>query len=136
MAWYSKRQDCISQSTTEAEYVAAGAAANEIIWWRRLCEDLGYGGEGPVTVWCDNRAATALSEHACNFEVAKHIQVRYHVIRDYRSRGLVRVCWRRSNTMWADVLTKNCSPGHFERIVEALMGEALPPAAAGGRPRK
>ena len=55
VAWYSKRQDCISQSTTEAEYVAAAAAANEVVWWKRLCEDLGYDGAGPVTVWCDNR---------------------------------------------------------------------------------
>ena len=137
VSWYSKRQTSISQSTTEAEYVAAAAAANEVIWWRLLCDDLGYTAAGPITVWCDNRADTTLADHAGNFDAAKHIQIRYHVIRDYQKRGLLRVRWRRSNTMWADVLTKNCSYPHFCAIVNTLMGESLPPARkAGGRPRK
>jgi hypothetical protein len=137
VSWYSKRQSSVSQSTTEAEYVAAAAVANELVWWRRLCDDLGYDCDGPVTVWCDNRSATTLAEHECNFEAAKHIQLRYHVLRDYQKRGIVRVRWRRSDTMWADILTKNCSYPHFSRIVGELMGEKLPPAKrSGGRPSK
>ena len=137
MSWYSKRQSGISQSTTEAEYVAAAAVANEVIWWRRLCNDLGYESNGPVTVWCDNRAATSLAKHAGNFEAAKHIQLRYHVLRHYQNEGLIRVRWRRSDSMWADILTKNCAYSHFERIVNALMGEDLPlVGSARGRPRK
>ena len=137
VSWYSKRQSGISQSTTEAEYVAAAAVANEVIWWRRLCNDLGYESNGPVTVWCDNRAATSLAKHAGNFEAAKHIQLRYHVLRHYQNEGLIRVRWRRSDSMWADILTKNCAYSHFERIVNALMGEDLPlVGSARGRPRK
>ena len=57
VSWYSKRQSCIAQSTTEAEYVAAAAVANEVVWWQKLCRDFGYDRAGPVTIWCDNRAA-------------------------------------------------------------------------------
>ena len=125
VAWYSKRQSSISQSTAEAEYVAAAAVANEIVWWRRLCNDMGYGFDGPVTIWCDNRAATTLADHAGRFEAAKHIQMRYHVIRDYQKRGIVKVRWRQSKRMWADVLTKNCQSGHFRTIVSELMREEV-----------
>ena len=123
VAWYSKRQSSISQSTAEAEYVSAAAVANEIVWWRRLCNDMGYDFDGPVTLWCDNRAATTLADHAGRFDAAKHIQMRYHVLRDYQKRGIVKVRWRKSKKMWADILTKNCQSGHFRAIVSELMRE-------------
>ena len=125
VAWYSKRQTSVSQSTTEAEYVAAASAANEVIWWRRLCQDLGYECNAPVKIWCDNRSATVLAEHEGRFDAIKHIQLRYHVLRDYQARGLVKLVWRSSRKMWADVLTKNCVPHHFRRIVSELMGEEV-----------
>ena len=125
VSWYSKRQGSVSQSTAEAEYVAAAAVANEVIWWRRLCTDMGYSFKGPVTIWCDNRAATTLADHEGRFDAVKHIQLRYHVLRDYQKRGLVQVRWRSSRYMWADVLTKNCQPKHFRNIVTQLMGEKV-----------
>ena len=123
VAWHSKRQTGIAQSATESEYVAAGALANEVVWWRRLCVDFGYRAEGPVTVWCDNRGATLLADHDCNFDASKHIQIRYHVLREYQKQGIIKVQWRRSATMWADVLTKNCTAKHFQAIVSEVMGE-------------
>ena len=128
VSWYSKRQSCIAQSTTEAEYIAAAAIANELVWWKLLCKDFGYTSSGPISIWCDNRAATTLSDHAGNFDAAKHIEVRYHVVRRYQRLGIIKVCWRRSCTMWADVLTKNCSYPHFETVVSKLLGENLTPA--------
>jgi len=125
VAWYSKRQTSVSQSTTEAEYVAAASAANEVIWWRRPCQHLGYECNAPVKIWCDNRSATVLAEHEGRFDAIKHIQLRYHVLRDYQARGLVKLVWRASKKMWADVLTKNCVPHHFRRIVSELMGEEV-----------
>ena len=125
VAWYSKRQTGISQSATEAEYVAAAALANEVVWWRRLCVDFGYTVGGPVTVWCDNRGATLLADHDCDFDASKHIQLRYHVLRNYQQRGVVKVQWRKSSKMWADVLTKNCTAKHFQAIVSEVMGESV-----------
>lgn len=125
VAWYSRRQTGIAQSTTEAEYVAAGAAANEVIWWRRLCTDLGYDADGAVTVWCDNRAASLLADHEGRFDAAKHIQIRFHVLRQYQKQGLVNVQWRQSAKMWADVLTKNCTAKHFRALVSKIMGEQV-----------
>ncbi len=125
VAWYSRRQTGIAQSTTEAEYVAAGAAANEVIWWRRLCTDLGYDADGAVTVWCDNRAASLLADHEGRFDAAKHIQIRFHVLRQYQKQGLVNVQWRQSAKMWADVLTKNCTAKHFRTLVSKIMGEQV-----------
>jgi hypothetical protein len=125
VSWYSKRQTCVAQSTTEAEYVAAASVANEVVWWRRLCVDFGYEFGGPVRVLCDNSSAVSLANHAGKFEATKHIALRYHVLRDYQKRGIVIVQWRESSEMWADVMTKNCEPKHFRSIVSKLMGELV-----------
>ena len=109
----------------EAEYVAAAALANEVVWWRRLCEDLGYTANGPVTMWCDNRAATILADHEGKFDAVKHIQVRYHVLRDYQTRGIVKVQWCVASRQWADILTKNCAVADFKRVAAELFGEPL-----------
>ena len=125
VSWYSRRQGIWAQSTCEAEYVAACSLANEVVWWRRLCEDMGYGMQGPVTMWCDNRATVSLADHEGKFDAVKHIQLRYHIVRDYQKRGLIKVQWRRSTKMWADILTKNCEPGHFCRLATEVMGEDI-----------
>ena len=136
VAWYSKKQSTLAQSVTEAEYIAASALANEIIWWRRLLCDLGYDLTKPTKLWTDNRAAAILSKHECNFEAAKHIELRYHVLRDYHNRNLIQLEWKKSAKMWADILTKNCSQKLFLRVANQLLGEDLPPLnVRGGRTR-
>ena len=106
--------------------MAAASLANEVVWWRRLCSDLGYDANSPVTLWCDNRATSLLADHDGKFDAVKHIQLRYHVLRDYQKRGIVKVKWCSAARQWADLLTKNCSINQFRQVVEELMGEPYP----------
>ena len=125
VAWHSRQQDCISQSTCEAEYVAAASLANELVWWSRLCGDFGLPVNGPINLLCDNKAATSLADHAGKFEATKHIALRYHVLRDHQREGLVRVRWVSGDKMFADIFTKNCGVGHFLKMASHLMGSSL-----------
>ena len=123
VAWYSKRQDVIAQSSTESEYVSAASAANELVWWRRLLQELGLPVDGPITLWVDNASAVQLADHEGKFDAGKHIELRFHVLRDYHKRGIITVRWRPSRRQWADVLTKNCSAKHFLPMVSTILGE-------------
>ena len=125
VSWTSKRQTTYAQSTAEAEYMAAAATANEIVWWRRLCDDFGFRTQGPVTLWCDNKSAELLADHEGKFERAKHIQLRYHVLREYQRTGVVNVRWCSAQKMAADVLTKNCPPRQFREVVSGVLGEVV-----------
>ena len=125
VAWCSRRQTSVAQSTTEAEYIAAASLANEVVWWRRLCEDLGYGGRGWVALYCDNRSASVLADHEGRFDGVKHIAIKHHILREYQHRGLIKVVWRPGSRMLADIFTKNCSVGHFKRLVSEIMGEEV-----------
>ena len=125
VSWSSKRQMVHAQSTTEAEYIAAATTANELIWWRRLMDDFSYINDGPVTIYCDNSAAALLADHESKFDRTKHIQLRYHLLRDYQRRGSIRVQWCPAEDMVADCLTKNPSVKHFRRMAGRMLGEEL-----------
>ena len=91
VAWFSKRQESVSQSTAEAELVAVNSLANEVVWWRILAIDFGHPVDGPVLLRCDNTAACSLAEHAGSFSSTKHIELRYLRVRERMKDGEVLV---------------------------------------------
>jgi hypothetical protein len=125
VAWYTKRQGSVAQSSCEAEYVAAAAAANEVVWWRRLLSDFGHGNTGPTKIYCDNKAATILARHSGRFDATKHIGLRLHVLRRYQEIKAVDMTWLPATEMLADIMTKNAEPAHFRRLASIVMGEEI-----------
>ncbi len=97
----------MAQSSCEAEYVAAAATANAIVWWRRLLFGFGEGGTGPTKLYCDNKAATVLARHSGRFDATNHIGLRPHVLRRYQENKVVDVTWLPATDMLADIMTKN-----------------------------
>ena len=83
MAWWSRRQTCVAQSTTEAEYVAASETSKEAVWIRRILPvyHLKQSYKGPITIKYDNQSAIQLASHPDQQHKTKHIDVRYYFIR-------------------------------------------------------
>ena len=78
----SKKQPIVSQSTTEAEYIAANAVACQAIWLRRILIDLNERQEDRTIIYCDNIFSIALSKNPVFHGRSKHIEIRYHFIRE------------------------------------------------------
>ena len=123
VAWRSVIQTSTSQSSCEAEYVAAAALANELVWWRQLCVELGHPMRGATPIRCDSEAAVGLAKHSGNFEATKHIRLKYHVLREYQAEGQVRTVWCPAYHQWADILTKNVAVHTFKRVVGLVLGK-------------
>jgi hypothetical protein len=106
VSWSSRKQELVTLSTAESEYVAATHAAKELLWLRRLNGNLSAPSSSATTLFCDNQAAVRLAEadnyHACT----KHIDIRYHFIRDTVQRGEVSLVYCPTDNMTADILTK------------------------------
>ena len=64
VAWSSRRQDCVSLSSTEAEYVAASAATKTVILFRQLLDDIEWEQTSPTTLLCDNQGAISLVKNS------------------------------------------------------------------------
>ena len=80
VSWSAKRQEIISLSTTESEYIAATYAAKEALWLRQIILQLFGINLDATTLFCDNQSAIALTKEHQYHARTKHIDVRYHFI--------------------------------------------------------
>jgi hypothetical protein len=116
ITWQSKTQASVALSTMEAEYMALAAETQEAIWLRMVLEELGVQIAGPVVVREDNKACQMFADHAGNFSRTKHIDVRYHFVRERLERGDIRVDYVRTDDQVADIFTKALSRDLFKKF--------------------
>ena len=116
ITWQSKTQASVALSTIEAEYMALAAETQEAIWLRMVLEELGVQIAGPVVVREDNKACQMFADHAGNFSSTKHINVRYHFVRERLERGDIRVDYVRTDDQVADIFTKALSRDLFKKF--------------------
>ena len=120
--WRSIKQGCIADSTMEAEYVAACEAAKESVWLRKFLTDLEVvpNMHLPVTLYCDNSGAVANSKEPRSHKRGKHIERKYHLIREIVQRGDVIVTQIASEHNIADPFTKPLTAKVFEGHLVSL----------------
>ena len=106
----------------EAEYVAACEAAKEAFWLKKFLFDLGVVkmDQVPITLFCDNSAAVAQSKDPRNHKKGKHIERKYHIIRDIVAHGDVVVAKIESANNLADPFTKVLPQRTFESHLEGM----------------
>ena len=106
----------------EAEYVAACEAAKEAAWLNKFLSDLGVVRieQVLITLFCDNSGAVAQSKDPRNHKKGKHIERKYHIIRDIIARGDVVVAKIESTNNLADPFTKALPQRTFESYLEGM----------------
>jgi hypothetical protein len=106
VSWSAKRQEIVSLSTTESEYVAATHATKEALWLRTLIKQLFFPNPDATTLYSDNQSAIALTKDHQYHARTKHIDVRFHFIRWVIEEGALRLLFCPTADMVADCLTK------------------------------
>ncbi|BBH03176.1 ADP glucose pyrophosphorylase large subunit 1 [Prunus dulcis] len=86
----------VTLSTTEAEFIAAAACDYQAIWLKRILEELRSLQEGSTPVYCDNNSAIKLSKNPVLHGISKHIDVRYHFLRDLTKDEVIDIIYYRS----------------------------------------
>ena len=120
VSWCSKKQASVTKSTTEAEYVALSQATQEAIWMRQLLSDIGCKSEQPTTLYEDNQGAIEISKNARFHNRTKHIDVRFHFIREKVVSKEVKVIYCSTEDMLADIMTKGLTKKKFQRLRRML----------------
>ena len=119
VSWMSKLQQPVAVSTTEAEYYAASYCASEIVFLRGILEDFQFEQKEPTLLLEDNQGAVCLMKNEVMFSRAKHINVRYHQLRDFVKKKIINVQHCRTDEMTADILTKLLPKATFEASATA-----------------
>ena len=111
ISWRSTLQKCTSSSTTEAEYIAASDASKEAIWLARLVGDLEI--QHIPVLHSDSQSAIALARNPVFHSKSKHIDVRYHFIRDVLAQKQLQLVKVHTDDNPSNALTKSLV---FERF--------------------
>ena len=120
VSWSSKRQSCVTRSSTEAEYVALSHATQEVVWLRRLLNDIGEKQDQPSVMNEDNQGAIELSKNPRFHNRTKHIDVAYHFIREKVNDKSINVKYCSTDQMLADVMTKSLPRQTFQKFRDML----------------
>ncbi len=92
VSWRSKKQSIVDTSSCKAEYVAAFSATKESIWLSNLLAEMtGSEHTTPQTLFVDNQRAIALAERQATTSRSKHIEIRFHYLRDAVAKNLVKL---------------------------------------------
>ncbi|CAM0953939.1 unnamed protein product [Alopecurus aequalis] len=120
ITWTSQKQRIVAQSSCEAEYVAAASAACQGIWLGRLIGELLGREANRFALKIDNQSAISLCKNPVFHERSKHIDTRYHYVRDCVDKGKIAVEHVRTENQLADILTKPLSRLKFLEMKEKL----------------
>ena len=118
--WSSKRQEIVSLSTTESEYVAATHGGKEALWLHSLISEVFGNITSPTTLFSDNQAAIALTRDHQYHPRTKHIDVRYHWIHWVVEKGSIRLVYCPTDDMVADALTKALPSAKVKHFAASL----------------
>lgn len=122
ICWASKLQPTVALSTAEAEYMAVCSASQEALFQRQLLSDLDFPQQGPTTIYEDNTGAIALAENPVLHQRTKHIDIRYHFVRQHVELGNVALVHVASEDQLADLLTKPLPKPKVEHFRERMLG--------------
>ena len=123
VSWGSKLQPTVALSSSEAEYMAASAAVQEAVHMRSLLSSLDMEQHGAIKIYEDNQGCIALSENPVMHRRTKHIDIRYHFIRERVESGEVKLCYVPTEQQLADLLTKPLGRQQVSRLRERIMGQ-------------
>ncbi|XP_058180972.1 uncharacterized mitochondrial protein AtMg00810-like [Rhododendron vialii] len=120
VTWRSKKQSVVARSSAEAEYRAMAHGVCELLWLQTVLRDLGITDNGPMKLYCDNKAAINIAHNPVQYDRTKHREIDRHFIKEKLSAGLICMPFVRSEDQLAGIFTKGLGSKSFHPIVFKL----------------
>ncbi|GJX50138.1 retrovirus-related pol polyprotein from transposon TNT 1-94, partial [Tanacetum coccineum] len=126
VSWSSKKQKSTAISSTEAEYIALSGCCSQILWMRSQLTDYGFK-FNKIPLYCDNKSVIALCCNNVQHSRAKHIDIRYHFIKEQVENGIVELYFVRTEYQLADIFTKPLPRERFNFLIDKLGMRSMSP---------
>jgi hypothetical protein len=119
ISWCSKKQRTVVLSSTESEYMTITHGAQEALWFLELLNELGIEQKG-VELFEDNEASINMSKNPQEYKRTRHIQFRYHFLRDLIKQGQIRLTHCPTANQLADIFTKGVSSTRLQELLPRI----------------
>jgi hypothetical protein len=116
VSWCSKKQSVIALSSCEAEYVAGSLAACQANWLQSLLSEINIIADTTVVLKIDNKSAINLAKNPVSHGKSKHIETRFHFLRDQVTKGKLKLEYCSTDNQQADILTKAVKRDQFLKL--------------------
>ncbi|GKB12111.1 retrovirus-related pol polyprotein from transposon TNT 1-94 [Tanacetum coccineum] len=119
VSWSSKRQKSAAISSTEAEYIALSGCCAQVLWMRSQLTDYGLG-FNKIPMYCDNKSGIVLCCNNVQHSRSKHIDIRYHFIKEQVENEVVKLYFVRTVYQLADIFMKALCRERIEFLIDKL----------------
>ncbi|GJX49016.1 hypothetical protein Tco_0275861 [Tanacetum coccineum] len=126
VSWSSKKQKSTAISSIEVEYIALSGCCSQILWMRLQLTDYGFQ-FNKIPLYRDNKSAIALCCNNVQHSRAKHIDIRYHFIKEQVENGIVELYFVRIEYQLADIFTKPLPRERFNFLINKLGMKSMSP---------
>ncbi|GJV71406.1 retrovirus-related pol polyprotein from transposon TNT 1-94 [Tanacetum coccineum] len=126
LCWSSKKKKSTAISSTNVEYIALSGCCAQILLMRSQLTDYGLK-FNKILLYCDNKIAIALCCKNVQHSRSKHIDVRYHFIKEQVENGVVELYFVKTEYQFADIFTKALPQERFNFLVEKLGMKSMSP---------
>ena len=120
VSWRSQKQKCVALSTAESEYIAASMATKEVVWLRRLLMEIGCQQNNSTPLFCDNQSAIRLVYNPEFHQRTKHIDVKFHHIRDMQIQQEISIQYIPTENQLANALTKKSNHQKLSKFKHSM----------------
>ena len=120
VSWCSKKQSVIALSSCEAEYVAGSLAACQANWLQSLLSEMNIIEDITVVLKIDNKSAINLAKNPVSHGKSKHIETRFHFLRDQVTKGKLKLEYCSTDNQQADILTKVVKRDQFLKLIREM----------------
>nr|GEY97052.1 retrovirus-related Pol polyprotein from transposon TNT 1-94 [Tanacetum cinerariifolium] len=126
VSWMSKKQDCTTILSAEAEYMALSASCAQVMWMRTQLQDYGLH-YNKILLYYDSQSAIAISCNSVQHSCTKYIHTRYHFIKEQVKNGIIELYFVRTEYQLADMFTKALPEDRFKYLVRRIGMRCLTP---------
>ncbi|KAG8497018.1 hypothetical protein CXB51_008234 [Gossypium anomalum] len=120
VTWQSKKQSVVARSSAEAEFRSMAQGICEMMWLKRIMEELRKPITSPMKLYCDSKTAISIAHNPVQHDRTKHIEIDRHFIKEKIEEGQVCMPFVPSEQQIADILTKGLSKTSFDFLVSKL----------------
>nr|GFC74793.1 Gag-Pol polyprotein [Tanacetum cinerariifolium] len=119
ISWSSKRQKSAAISNTKAEYIALSGCCAQVLWMRSQLSDYGLA-FNKIPMYCDNKSAIALCCNNVQHSRSKHIDIRYHFIKEQVENEMIELYFVNTEYQLADLFTRALGRDRIEFLTNKL----------------